>query len=63
MRPSLPFIVAATAIGADLGLIGPAESAALIAAGLLSVMAFPLVAVSLLGGGGRTRAGPADAAR
>lgn len=45
---SLPFIVAATAIGQDLGLIGPAESAALIAAGLLSVMVFPLTAVSLL---------------
>ena len=45
---SLPFIVAATAIGAELGLIGPAESAALIAAGLLSVMAFPLIGATLL---------------
>ena len=45
---SLPFIVAATAIGSELGLIGRAESAALIAAGLLSVMAFPVLAVSLL---------------
>ena len=62
---SLPFIVAATAIGADLGLIGPAESAALIAAGLLSVMAFPLVAVSMLGGGGVDvdAGGPAAPAR
>ena len=45
---SLPFIVAATAIGSDLGLIDRAESAALIAAGLLSVMVFPLAAVTLL---------------
>jgi predicted Kef-type K+ transport protein len=45
---SLPFIVAATAIGADLGLIDRAESAALIAAGLLSVMIFPLAGITLL---------------
>ena len=45
---SLPFIVAATAIGTDLGLIDQAESAALIAAGLLSVMVFPLAGVTLL---------------
>ena len=50
---SLPFIVAATAIGADLGLIDRAESAALIAAGLLSVMIFPLTGVTLLRGGSR----------
>jgi len=52
---SLPFIVAATAIGADLGLIDQAESAALIAAGLLSVIVFPLAGVTLL------RREPADA--
>jgi Kef-type K+ transport system membrane component KefB len=45
---SLPFIVAATAIGAELGLIGPAESAALIGAGLLSVLLFPLGGLVLL---------------
>ena len=45
---SLPFIVAATAIGVDLGLVDEAESAALIAAGLLSVMVFPLAALALL---------------
>jgi Kef-type K+ transport system membrane component KefB len=45
---SLPFIVAATAIGVDLGLVDQAESAALIAAGLLSVIAFPLVGVTML---------------
>ena len=39
---SLPFIVAATAIGLDLGLIDAAASAALIGAGLLSVLIFPI---------------------
>jgi Kef-type K+ transport system membrane component KefB len=45
---SLPFIVASTAIGAELGLIGAAESAALIGAGLLSVLLFPLAGLVLL---------------
>jgi Kef-type K+ transport system membrane component KefB len=49
---SLPFIVAATAIGMELGLIDAAESAALIGAGLLSVLIFPVVGLSLLRGGG-----------
>jgi Kef-type K+ transport system membrane component KefB len=45
---SLPFIVAATAIGLDLGLIDAAASAALIGAGLLSVLLFPLTGLLLL---------------
>jgi Kef-type K+ transport system membrane component KefB len=45
---SLPFIVAAAAIGMDLRLITPASGAALVGAGLVSVVVFPLVAVSLL---------------
>jgi Kef-type K+ transport system membrane component KefB len=45
---SLPFIVAATAIGVDLGLVGEAEAAALIAAGLLSVVIFPILGLTLL---------------
>ena len=45
---SLPFIVAATAIGLELGLIDAAESAALIGAGLLSVLAFPVAGLALL---------------
>jgi Kef-type K+ transport system membrane component KefB len=45
---SLPFIVAATAIGQELGLLDAAEGAALIGAGLLSVLAFPLVGLALL---------------
>jgi Kef-type K+ transport system membrane component KefB len=52
---SLPFIVAATAIGQELGLIDPAEGAALIAAGLLSVLLFPLTGLTLL-----RRAAPAS---
>jgi Kef-type K+ transport system membrane component KefB len=45
---SLPFIVAATTIGVDMGLMGSAESSALIAAGLLSVLLFPLAGLTLL---------------
>src|SRR4051812_2558503 len=46
---SLPFIVAATAIGQELGLLDGAQSAALIAAGLLSVLIFPVTGLALLG--------------
>ncbi|MFL5738003.1 MAG: cation:proton antiporter [Actinomycetota bacterium] len=46
---SLTFVVAAAQIGMDLGVIGAATGAALIAAGLLSVLVFPLVALALLG--------------
>ena len=52
---SLPFIVAATAIGLELGLIDAAETAALVGAGLLSVLLFPLLGLAFLGGGERTR--------
>ena len=45
---SLPFIVAATAIGLELGAVDPAGAAALVAAGLLSVVAFPALAVGRL---------------
>src|SRR4051794_1852989 len=45
---SLPFIVAATAIGMELHLIDAAASAALIGAGLLSVLLFPLSGLVLL---------------
>src|SRR5829696_8702395 len=45
---SLPFIVAATSIGLELGLIDAAGSAALIGAGLLSVLIFPLGGLLLL---------------
>jgi Kef-type K+ transport system membrane component KefB len=45
---SLPFIVAATAIGQELRLIDAAGSAALIGAGLLSVLLFPVIALTTL---------------
>ncbi|MGZ5339238.1 MAG: cation:proton antiporter [Thermoleophilaceae bacterium] len=45
---SLPFIVAAAAIGMELGAIHAAEGSALIAAGLLSVLIFPLTGLALL---------------
>lgn len=45
---SLPFIVAATAIGMELGLLDAAEGAALVGAGLLSVLLFPLAGLVLL---------------
>ena len=47
---SLPFIVAASMIGVELEVIGEATSAALIGAGLLSVVAFPVIAATVLGG-------------
>ncbi|HEX2729129.1 MAG TPA: cation:proton antiporter [Rubrobacteraceae bacterium] len=50
---SLPFIVAATGIGMGLGILSPAVGAALVVAGLLSVLLFPLAALTLL----RRRAG------
>jgi Kef-type K+ transport system membrane component KefB len=47
---SLPFIVAGTMIGLELGVVGAAESAALVAAGLLSVVIFPALGPGLLRG-------------
>jgi Kef-type K+ transport system membrane component KefB len=56
---SLPFIVAAVAIGEDLGLIDAAEGAALIGAGLLSVLLFPAIGLGLLRGDrDKRRTGP-----
>ena len=46
---SLPFIVAATMIGLELGSIDPGTAAAFVAAGLLSALLFPALAVALLG--------------
>jgi Kef-type K+ transport system membrane component KefB len=45
---SLPFIVTATQIGVVLGKITPVTAAALVCAGLLSVLIFPLIALTLL---------------
>jgi Kef-type K+ transport system membrane component KefB len=45
---TLPFIVAATQIGLQLGVVTQASAAALIAAGLLSVIIFPATGLALL---------------
>src|SRR6201989_3428141 len=45
---SLPFLIAATAIGREMGLLDPAISAGLVAAGLVSVLVFPAVALAVL---------------
>jgi Kef-type K+ transport system membrane component KefB len=57
---SLPFIVAATAIGLELDLIDAAESAALIGAGLLSVLIFPVTGLALLRRGEQPREGESE---
>ena len=56
---SLPFIVAATAIGMELGLMDAAESAALVGAGLVSVLLFPILGLALLRRAPSRRAPPA----
>jgi Kef-type K+ transport system membrane component KefB len=50
---SLPFIVAATGIGMELGILSPAIETAMVVAGLLSVVLFPLGALTLLRDGGK----------
>lgn len=62
---SLSIPVVAGQIGVDLGLIDPVNYVALVAAGLVSVIVFPLVALTLLGGGreqSEAARGPAVAA-
>jgi Kef-type K+ transport system membrane component KefB len=54
---SLPFIVAAAMIGMQLDLLNKATGAALIAAGLFSVLVFPLLALTILR---RSEAAPAQ---
>ena len=45
----LPIIVAVTAIGVDEGVLRTADAAVLVGAGMLSVLLFPLIAMSLRG--------------
>jgi Kef-type K+ transport system membrane component KefB len=45
---SLPFIVAATTIGVELGALAPATAAAFVAAGLASALIFPVTGLSVL---------------
>jgi predicted Kef-type K+ transport protein len=54
---SLPFIVAAAQIGMELGKLDQATGAALVAAGLLSVLLCPLAALTILRGAGGGREG------
>ena len=53
---SLPFIVAAAEIGRELGALDPATGAAFVVAGLLSVVLFPLLALTFLRAAGSPRA-------
>jgi Kef-type K+ transport system membrane component KefB len=53
---SLPFIVAATMIGVELGALSPATAAAFVAAGLLSALLFPAIATAVLRKGSTTTA-------
>jgi Kef-type K+ transport system membrane component KefB len=58
---SLPFIVAATMIGTEIGVLNPRTAAALVAAGLLSVLIFPATALTLLQGAtSKTPAAPVN---
>jgi Kef-type K+ transport system membrane component KefB len=59
---SLPFIVAATGIGMELGILSPAVGTAMVVAGLLSVVLFPLGALTILRGGKPGAAGEPDGA-
>lgn len=52
---SLPFIVTASAIGVEVGKITPVTGAALVSAGLLSVLIFPAVALSSLREGAKSQ--------
>ena len=45
---SLPFLVTATMIGDELGVVSPVNAAALVGAGVVSVLVFPPVALGLL---------------
>ncbi len=55
---SLPFIVTATQIGVLTGLLSGVTAAALVCAGLLSVIAFPIAALTLLRGARENQSEP-----
>ena len=57
---SLPFIVTATMIGQQIGVVSKPTAAGLIAAGLLSVVVFPVTGLSLLRRGARVGAEPVE---
>lgn len=59
---SLPFLVTASMIGVEVGALDAANGAALVAAGLVSGLVFPSVAVVLMGDGDGTSGADATAA-
>ncbi len=60
---SLPFLVAATQIGVATGAMSSVTAAALVSAGVLSVLLFPAAALGLLTRGVSPAAGPAGTSR
>ena len=57
---SLPFLVTASMIGVETGLISGVNAAALVSAGVISVLVFPVVALGLLSGASRVSGEPAS---
>jgi Kef-type K+ transport system membrane component KefB len=60
---SLPFLVTATMIGGELGVVSPVNAAALVGAGVISVLVFPPVALGLLRHSAERSAPPRSPAR
>src|SRR5262249_8644321 len=58
---TMPLLIALAAIGLSTGVMLPANAAALVGAGVLSVLVYPLIAITLARHGGTVPAGP-DAA-
>jgi Kef-type K+ transport system membrane component KefB len=58
---TMPLLIALAAIGLSTGVMLPANAAALVGAGVLSVLVFPLIAIAVARRGGTVPAGP-DAA-
>jgi Kef-type K+ transport system membrane component KefB len=59
---TMPLLIALAAIGLSTGVMIPANAAALVGAGVLSVLVYPLIAIALARRGGTVPAGPDAAA-
>jgi len=59
---TMPLLIALAAIGLSTGVMLPANAAALVGAGVLSVLVYPLIAITLARHGGTVPAGPDAAA-
>jgi len=59
---TMPLLIALAAIGLSTGVMIPANAAALVGAGVLSVLVYPLIAIALARRGGTVPAGPEAAA-